>query len=179
MDETMQKTGWAVGIAGAASILLGVVLMIWPEPTVKVLIAAFGIFSLVWGIVLVVSAVANRDKSGFWALLLLVGILSGLFGLFLLGAPGYVTLSILLLLIALRAFVVGSIALVIGIQSFTTKDKQWFIFISGIVSLLFGMLVLVDPYVGARLAVLFMSVYLILDGAFMLATGASYRSTAK
>ncbi len=177
MNETMQRTGWAVGLAGLASIALGVVLIVWPAPTLNIIFTVFGIFSLIWGIVLVVAAIANRDEGGFWAMLLLLGIVSSLFGLFLLGAPAYVTGLILLLLIAFRALIVGSIALVLGIQSFTTKYKEWFLLLSGVVSLLFGMYIFVNPRGGAVVSVLAISIYLIVDGGFLLASGVASHSS--
>jgi len=179
MNDTMQKTGWAVGLAGLASMALGVVLLVWPAPTLSIMFAVFGIFSLIWGIVLVIAAIANRDESGFWVMLLLLGVISSLFGLFLLGAPAYVTGLILLLLIAFRALVIGAIALVIGIQSFTTKHAEWFLLISGIVSLLFGMYIFVNPRGGALVSVLAISIYLIVDGGFLLASGVSSHSNKK
>jgi len=173
MNDTMQRSGWALGLAGIASIALGVVLFVWPAPTLTILFNVFGIFSLIWGIVLIIAAIANRDDNGFWGMLLLLGVLSGLFGLFLLGAPAYVTGLILLLLIAFRALVVGAIALVIGIQSFSTKRTEWFLLLSGVVSLLFGMYIFVNPQGGAVVSVLAIAIYLIVDGGFMLAAGVS------
>lgn len=179
MNDTMQKSGWAVGLAGLASMALGVVLLVWPAPTLNIMFTVFGIFSLIWGIVLVIAAIANRDENNFWALLLLLGILSSLFGLFLLGAPAYVTGLILLLFIAFRALIVGAIALVLGIQSFGSKHTEWFLMLSGVVSLLFGMYIFVNPRGGALVSVLAISIYLIIDGGFLLASGVSSHSDKK
>lgn len=179
MNDTMQKSGWAVGFAGLASIVLGVVLLAWPPETISVLFTLYGIFSLVWGIVLIIAAVANRDEGGLWVMLLLLGVLSGLFGLFLLGAPAYVTALIVLLIIAVRALVIGAIALVIGIQSLGTKNKEIFVLISGAVSLLFGMYIFMNPREGALVSLLIISIYLIIDGGFMLASGVSSHSSKK
>ena len=179
MNDTMQKSGWAVGLAGLASMALGVVLLVWPAPTLNIMFTVFGIFSLIWGIVLVIAAIANRDNNGFWAMLLFLGVLSSLFGLFLLGAPAYVTGLILLLMIAFRALVVGAIALVLGIQSFSDKNTEWFLLFSGIVSLLFGMYVFVNPRGGALVSILAIAVYLIIDGGFLLASGVSSHSSKK
>ena len=179
MNETMQKSGWAVGLAGLASIALGVVLLVWPAPTLDIMFTLFGIFSLVWGIVLVIASIANKDEHGAWAVLLLLGILSSLFGLFLLGAPTYVTGLILLLMIAVRALVIGAVAVVLGLQSFGEKNKEWFLMISGVVSLLFGMYIFVNPRGGALVSILAISIYLIVDGGFLLASGVSSNSNKK
>lgn len=179
MNETIQKSGWAIGLAGLSSIVLGVVLLVWPAPTLLTIFTAVGIFSLIWGVILIIAAVANRGSDGSWAALLLLGVISGFFGLFLLGTPAFVTGLILLLLIAVRALVIGAIMLVIGIQSVATKRKEWLLLISGSVSLLFGMFIFANPQDGALLSVLVISTYLIIDGGFLLGSGVSSHSSKK
>ena len=71
-------------VSGVLNIALGVVILAWPEPTLRVIAALIGIWLLVSGIVLIVGAVANHDTlpcgaspsapascrrcSGIWAL---------------------------------------------------------------------------------------------------------------
>ena len=50
MAEALSRYWWAVVLRGIAAILFGVVALVWPGPTVFVLVLLFGAYALVDGV---------------------------------------------------------------------------------------------------------------------------------
>jgi uncharacterized membrane protein HdeD (DUF308 family) len=71
---------WAIG-AGVVNMALGVILLAWPEPTLRVIAALIGIWFLIAGLVLIVGAVANHDTLPMWWVTLVAGVLSSVLGI--------------------------------------------------------------------------------------------------
>ena len=58
------KLRWAIGINGALSLALGVVIIIWPSISLYSLVIVFGAFALARGVIGLVTAVGNSDLEG-------------------------------------------------------------------------------------------------------------------
>jgi uncharacterized membrane protein HdeD (DUF308 family) len=100
---------WAF-FTGGVNIALGIVLLVWPEPTLKVIAALVGIWLLVSGIVLIVGAVANHDTLPLWGVTLAAGVLSCVLGVWALRVPGR-TLTVIIVLVGIWAIVMGVLEL--------------------------------------------------------------------
>ncbi len=82
------------------------VILVWPEPTLRVIAALIGIWLLVAGIVLMAGAVANHDTLPLWGVTLGAGIVSAVLGIWALRRPGQ-TLSVIIVLVGIWAIVMG------------------------------------------------------------------------
>ena len=105
---------WA-WVTGALNIGLGVVILAWPEPTLRVIAALIGIWLLVSGIVLIVGAVANHGSLPLWGVTLGAGILSSVLGIWALRRPGQ-TLTVIIVLVGIWAIVMGALELVAAFE---------------------------------------------------------------
>ena len=54
---------WTVLLRGVAAVTFGVLMFAWPHLTVAKLILLFGIYALTHGLVSLIAAIANRQKS--------------------------------------------------------------------------------------------------------------------
>ena len=98
---------WAVLLEGVAGIILGVMTFLWPGTTALVLVYFIAAWALITGIFELAAAIRLRKEiEGEW-MLILSGILSMLFGLFLFVAPGAGALGLTL--------VIGAYAIMWGI----------------------------------------------------------------
>ena len=79
---------WAVLLEGVAGIILGVMTFLWPGTTALVLVYFIAAWALITGVFEIAAAIRLRKEiEGEW-MMILSGILSIIFGVFLVAAPG-------------------------------------------------------------------------------------------
>ncbi len=88
--QSSQQSWWLLGLRGVIAIIFGLVAIIWPGETLFVLVALFGAYILIDGIISVVVSIRERHIfHNWWVLLIegLVGIAVGLITFFGLRRP--------------------------------------------------------------------------------------------
>ncbi|WP_371783780.1 HdeD family acid-resistance protein [Streptosporangium subroseum] len=142
--EELSRTWWVYLIRGVCAILFGLLAIIWPGMTLFVLVAVFGAYAIVNGVFELFSS--GRGGSRGWTIFSGVG--SILIGLLVLFWPG-ITALILLLLIASWAVVVGILEVVAAIMLRRVVEGEWMFIVSGVLAVLFGILLFLWPATGA------------------------------
>lgn len=149
-------------IRGLAAIAFGVIALVWPSPTLFVLVLAFGIFAVISGITAMVAALRSREEP-HWGFLLFEGILGVLAGAVALVWPGITALAFLFL-IASWAILTGILELVAPL-AFPMGFWGGVAFVlSGIVSIVFGVLIAAQPAAGLLTVMWLIGVYAIVVG---------------
>src|SRR5439155_19277079 len=116
MLEVLTRYWWAVALRGAAAVLFGLGALIWPHITLIVLVALFGAYALVDGLVALGSAsFGGARAAGSRAWLVLEGIAGVLVGILTFAWPRSTTL-VLLWLIAGWAIVTGVLEIATAIR---------------------------------------------------------------
>jgi len=135
---------WVALVRGAAAIVFGVLALLWPKLTVIVLVAFIAAYWIVDGVASIYYAV-NKANWGwpFWA-----GIVSVAAGGLAIYRPGVATFSILLV-IAIWSIVRGILDIYTAIRLREEIDFEWWLGAGGVLAVIFGMLVLVNPAAGA------------------------------
>lgn len=101
---------------GVVSVLAGLVLVIRPGMSASVLVMLAGIWAVVGGIVLAISAVSARKAVGRgWGWGVALGVLTLAFGVVLLVAPG-LSAVVLAIVLGIYAIVGGVLLVVVGFQ---------------------------------------------------------------
>jgi uncharacterized membrane protein HdeD (DUF308 family) len=166
---------WGMALRGLAAIIFGLLAFLWPGITLTVLVFLFGAYALVDGVFAIAAGVrASKDNKRWW-LLLIEGILSVLAGVLAFVVPG-ITALILLGLIAGWALLTGVIEIVAAIQMRKHITGEWLLVLSGILSVLFGIMLLLNPGAGALAVVWIIGAYAIVFGVLLLALGYRLRS---
>ena len=149
-------------LRGIAAILFGVLALVWPGLSLAVLVYLFGIFAVVSGITVVAAALRNRDMHG-WGVLLFEGILGVLAGVVALIWPGITALAFLFL-IASWAILTGVLELVAPLAFLMTFWRALVFALSGLVSIVFGVLIAAQPAAGLLTVVWLIGTFAIVIG---------------
>lgn len=169
-----QNWGWIV-LRGVAAVIFGVLAIAWPGITFSALVIVWGAYALADGVLALVAAWQVRDQSKpFWSLII-VGLLGIAAGVATFAWPGITALA-LLMVIAVWALVMGIFQIVAAIRLRKEIENEWFLGLSGAVSVLFGVLMIARPGAGALAMLWTIAGYAIVFGALLIVFGFRLRS---
>jgi uncharacterized membrane protein HdeD (DUF308 family) len=164
---------WVFAVRGAAAMLFGVMAFIWPMSTLAALVLLWGAYALVDGVLAVVSAMrAGQDHR---LLLMLEGLAGIGAGIVTFVWPGLTAMA-LLYIIAAWALVTGVFELVSAIRLRKVIQNEWLLALSGVASVLFGIILIVAPGAGALALIGLIGAYAIIFGVLLLALALQLRA---
>jgi uncharacterized membrane protein HdeD (DUF308 family) len=166
---------WAIALRAAAAILLGVIAIFMPGPTLAAIVIVFGIYAIIDGILAIVAAVRGfRKKERWWPMLLegLVGIAAGAIAIFW---PGIGALA-LTYLVAAWALVTGAFEIAAAVRLRRVISGEWLLLIAGLLSIVLAVLVALFPGTGALLLVWWLGAYAFAYGVVSLVLALRVRS---
>lgn len=145
--DPLARNWWLILLRGILAVLFGLLTFAWPGLTLFTLVIFYGVFALIDGIFALIAAVTSGALAPRWWLAL-VGVLGIGAGVATLMWPD-VTGLVLLYLIAGWAIASGIFQIVGAIRLRKEIDDEWLLIASGVLSVLFGLLVLAFPGAGA------------------------------
>lgn len=161
--HALAKNWWLLLLRGIAAIVFGVLAFAWPGLTLLTLILLYGAFALTDGVIAIIAAITGGAPGGRWWLAL-VGVLGIAVGVLTFMLPG-MTALILLFTMAGWAVAIGVLQIVGAIRLRKEIDNEWFLILSGAISVLFGLAVMLNPGAGALALVWVIGAYAIIAGA--------------
>ncbi|MCP1402517.1 HdeD family acid-resistance protein [Achromobacter insolitus] len=166
VDQIGRHWGW-VALRGVVAILFGLMALLMPAITLSALVLVWGAFALVDGVLALVAGVRIRDNGKpLWALIV-VGLLGIAAGIVTFVYPG-LTALVLLYIIAIWALVSGVFQIVAAIRFRKDIRNEWLLGLSGLVSILFGGMMIVQPGAGALALVWVIGLYAVFFGILLL-----------
>jgi uncharacterized membrane protein HdeD (DUF308 family) len=178
MVIVLARNWWALALRGLFAVLFGIVAFVLPGITLGALVLLYGAYALVDGIFAIAAAVAGRDEGLPWWAMLLEGVVGIAVGVMTFAWPGITALA-LLYLIAAWAFVTGALEIAAAIRLRKEIRGEWLLALSGVMSVLFGVILVVNPGAGALAVVWLIGAYAIAFGVVLLVLGFRLRSLAR
>lgn len=163
----LAKNWWLVLLRGIVSILFGVVAFAWPGLTLVTLVLFYGAFALVDGVIALASAFTGGAKPVPTWWLVLVGLAGIGAGVVTFLWPG-LTAIILVVFIGAWALVHGIFEIVGAIKLRKEIDNEWMLILAGIISVLFGLVILIAPGAGALGLIWAIAAYSIVFGVLLI-----------
>jgi uncharacterized membrane protein HdeD (DUF308 family) len=148
MLSLVSRDWWVYAVRGVAAILFGVTALIWPGPTLAVLVLLFGAYAFVDGVALIV-ALARGDvlaRNHKWATGLM-GALGIIVSIVTVLWPGMTALT-LLYLVSFWAVTTGILQIASAIEFRREIAGEFFVVLGGIFSIVFGALLVAFPGTG-------------------------------
>ena len=164
---------WVYAVRGVAAIIFGTLALVWPVPTLAVLVIMFGAYAFVDGIAMLV-ALARDDvlaRRHAWATGL-TGVLGIVIAIATLLWPGITALT-LLYLVAIWAISTGIFEIAAAIEFRHEIHGEIWMILGGVLSIVFGSLLVVFPGTGLLSLVWLVGFFAIVFGCSSL--GLAYR----
>ncbi len=159
-----RRTWWVFLVGGIASVIFGVLALASPGIALFVLAMFFAASILVDGVFNAIGAVQHREKDGWWVMLL-IGILGLVVGGYALMNPP-VGMAAFVYLVAFQAIALGVFLAMLGYKVRQATTREWILYVTGALSILFGVLVIVNPLAGSLSIVYLIASWALVVGAF-------------
>jgi uncharacterized membrane protein HdeD (DUF308 family) len=177
MRDRLAENWWLLTIRGVAGILFGILALVLPGITLFALVLLFGAYAFVDGLFALTAAIRRRTYAR-WGALALEGLLGILVGIVTLVWP-QITAVALLAVIAAWAIITGILEIAAAIRLRTEIQGEWLLALSGALSVVFGVILVMRPTAGALAVVTIIGIYAIVFGALMLWLGLKARGMAR
>jgi uncharacterized membrane protein HdeD (DUF308 family) len=176
--DTLARNWWVVLLRGIAGILFGLATFFWPGISFYALVLLFGAFAFADGVLAIISAIRGGRENDRWWVLLLQGIAGIAAGLVTLVWPDISALA-LIYVIAAWALVTGGFEIAAAIRLRKVITGEWLLVISGIASVLLGVMLMLFPGPGALVLTLWVGAYALVSGVLLTFLALKLRSWDK
>lgn len=169
----LARTWWLLVLRGLAAVIFGVVAFLEPVAAVASLVFVYGIYAVVDGSFTVAAAIRAATHHGSWALLMLEGV-SGI-------AVGAAALLLPAVFIGVAVYILAAWAIVTGVLLLATSFRLhagrggWLAGLGGLLSIVWGVLLLANPFAGAVVLTIWLAAYALIFGVTMIAFGLRLR----
>lgn len=163
----LARNWWALAIRGVAAIIFGLLALLLPGVTLAALILLFAAYALVDGIFNLVAALRGHTGERPRWLLTVEGLASIAAGIVAFALPG-LTALVLVYVIAVWALITGVLEVVAAIRLRDEIPNEWWLVASGVLSVVFGLLLVIAPGAGVLALVLWVGAYAIVFGALLI-----------
>ena len=163
--DVTRRLAILLALRGVLALLFGVLVLVWPRVTVLVLAVVFAIYAVVDGIGMVAGGL-GRDGTRRWPYVLAgaLGIVAGVIA----ALWPQVTALVLVLLVGAWAVITGALQVAAAVRLRRERPGWWVLALSGVVSLIAGMIILARPDIGALALATVLGVYALLAGVALL-----------
>jgi len=163
----LAENWWLLLLRGLAAIAFGVIAFFWPGLTLVVLVYLWGAYAIVDGIFAIWAAfsLSGGGAGSRWWLGLsgVVGILAGIIAFAYTG----MTALVLLMFIAAWAIIIGALQLYAAVQLWKVIDNAWWLVLSGLISMAFGVVLFGWPGAGALATIWTIAWYAVFFGCML------------
>ena len=166
----LSRYWWAFILRGVLAIIFGIIAFVSPPTTIAVLVLLFGAWALVDGVFHIAAAIQDRSMTRSFWLTVLEGVVSIIAGVLALAFPDIAAAS-LLLIIAAWSIVTGVVEIVLAIRLREQITGELWLAIGGLLSIVFGVLLILYPSSGAIAIVWIIGAFAIVFGLSLIALG--------
>ncbi|MGC2423622.1 MAG: HdeD family acid-resistance protein [Nitrospirota bacterium] len=178
MFETLFKYWWQPVVRGIVAIVFGVLAFVMPLVTLATLVFFIGAYLFVNGIFLAISAIGSRKEKEDWWLFLVEGLMSIGVGVVTYIVPG-ITAFVLVIYIAAWALATGVLEIVAAIRLRKVMKHEVLLALAGAASIVFAILLMWNPAVGALSLLWLIATYAIVFGVLLTILGIEVHHTGK
>lgn len=151
-------------ISAGLCTLLGLVLLIWPGTTMRIVCTLLGGMLLIYGLVQMILYLINKERTMLSQGMMVFGIVLAVIGIWILTSPEMIIMAV--------PVIVGVLIVIHGVhnvvQAIALKkdgyDRWWLAFLFGALTVVLGGILVYNPFEVAETVVRFIGIFLIYDG---------------
>jgi uncharacterized membrane protein HdeD (DUF308 family) len=162
MIAVLRRNWWAIAVRGVLAILFGLIALLLPGVTMLSLVLVFAAYAFADGVFAIVGAVRAAEAHERWGVLVFEGLANIAAAVVFVAWPS-MTVVVFVLVLGVWAIVTGILELAAGIKLNFIDGRGWLVF-GGILSMLFGVLLIVAPMVGAVVLTWWLGAYALVFG---------------
>jgi uncharacterized membrane protein HdeD (DUF308 family) len=172
-SSSLKSSSTSLILIGVLAIIVGIIAIVWPGVTVLALVYLFAIYAFIAAILQGMRAFSSRTAGPVFGhlLLALVDLAAGVIAIAWPGPTAYV----LVLIVGIWAFVGGFFEIFAAFQSGETAGGRTLFVLSGLVSILFGIVLFSHPGVGALTLALLFGLFSLVYGVSQIVMGVHVR----
>ncbi|MBD5486381.1 MAG: hypothetical protein HDR18_12810 [Lachnospiraceae bacterium] len=164
MGNLLKRLKTNIVISAILCVVLGIVLVVWPDLSMQIVCIAIGAVLLIGGGVRLAVYFTNKDGSMYAQMSLITGIVLAVVGIWILIKPDKV-LAIIPIIVGIVIVLHGINDLQQAVSLYKDKyDKWWVALILGVLTIGFGVLLICRPFEALDTVVMLIGLFLIYDG---------------
>ena len=175
--KTSNSGWWAFIISGLVAMVYGLLALLLPKEIIEIVMMVSGIVLIVIGLICAFFAFKRKKETLPWGLLLVEAI-----GMVVMGIVAIVwskeTVMVMVFLIGLWSIIIGTLMFA-SVFRFTGLVNRGFYLVSASLSVLFGVLLMVNPFGSAEVFVTITGVLALVFGIIMMMFGFTVRKIDK
>ena len=174
LSEVLAERWWVVGLRGIFGIAFGLICLLVPAAAILSLVLLFSAYMLVDGVFGIYSGIKAARSGDRWGLLILEGIVDIAAGVIAFIWPA-ITAVVFVLIIAIWAFISGALMLVAAFR-LNIDHGRWWLVLGGVASIIFGVVLIIAPVVGAVVLTWWLGAYALVFGVLLIVLAFQLRS---
>jgi uncharacterized membrane protein HdeD (DUF308 family) len=167
MLDVMARNWWMLLIRGIAAIIFGILAFLNPADALAALIILWAAYALVDGVFAIIAGFRGRATNRQWWATVLEGVVGIIAGIVAFLFPG-ITAFVLLYIIAAWAIITGVLEIIAAIQLRKEIEGEFWMGLGGLVSIVFGVLLILFPGAGILTVLWLVAAYAIGFGIVMI-----------
>ncbi|MEU2930445.1 HdeD family acid-resistance protein [Streptomyces sp. NPDC007251] len=176
--HALSRAAWQVVlVTGIASLILGVLILVWPGPSLFAAGVLFGVYLIVSGIFQLASAFGTHMTTSLRVLAFISGALSILLGLFCFRGPMQ-SILLLALWIGIGWLIRGITQTLAALHDSRMPGRGWQIFL-GVITFIAGIVLIDSPFHSVAVLTLVAGIWLVVVGIGEIVTAFGIRGRAK
>jgi uncharacterized membrane protein HdeD (DUF308 family) len=162
---------WVWLVRGILAIVLAVLAFAQPGATLEAFTLLLGAYFVIDGVISFVHGLGQQPEGQSRWPLLIWGVVAILAGVSIFARPLVASALALTLVVGVWAIVVGVMEIVAGIRLREEIDSEWWLILAGIASIVFGVLIWINPLAGALSIAYLIGLWALLVGVFDIILG--------
>ena len=178
LADILSRYWWMTLLRGLFWVLFGIVIFARPGISLVSLTLALGVIMFIDGVINTANAFSGRKENDDWWVLLLVGLAGIGVGVLTFYNPQATALAVVLY-VAIWAIATGLLEIVAAVRLRKQIEGEFWLGLAGVLSVLFGVLLVACPAAGVLTVLWLIGVYAIAFGAVLVFLALRVKSVAK